>query len=284
MKTDDKRIDPGILKTLISLAIKEDIGDGDVTTEAIFDLEKQSESKIIAKDNGVFCGSTVIVEVYGAIDPNIKISLLAKDGDHVKKGDEVVVIKGSTASILRGERIVLNFIQRMSGIATKTEIFVSLVKESGISILDTRKTLPGFRMLDKYSVYCGGGTNHRIGLFDMVMIKDNHIKAAGNITEAVNRVRKMHGGKHKIEVETTTITEVEEAVKAGADIVMLDNMNREMMKESIDIINKKAKIEISGNMDRDKIREIMDLNVDYISIGALTHSVEAFDLSMKFLD
>jgi len=284
MKTDDKKIDPGILKPLISLAIKEDIGDGDVTTEAIFDLEKQSESKIIAKDNGVFCGGTVIVEVYGAIDPNIKISLLAKDKNHINKNDKAIKIKNSTASILKKERIVLNFIQRMSGIATKTERFVSLVKESGICILDTRKTLPGFRMLDKYSVYCGGGTNHRIGLFDMVMIKDNHIKAAGNITEAVNRVRKMHGEKYKIEVETTSITEVEQAVKAGADIIMLDNMNREMMKESIDIINKKAKIEISGNMDIDKIREIMDLNVDYISIGALTHSVEAFDLSMKFLD
>lgn len=267
---------------LIRRAIDEDLQQGDVTSEAIFPLDHTSSAGVYAKDSGIFCGGSIAQYVYGAIDTSISVELHAQDGARIHTGDKVLSVFGSTKSILEGERILLNFLQRMCGIATRTANIVSIVRGGTIKILDTRKTLPGFRLLDKYAVAAGGGTNHRMGLYDMVMIKDNHIQAAGSITNAVNAVRKRWQNRFTIEVETTTIDEVSEAVSAGADIIMLDNMERNMIQAALEVIGKAAHIELSGNMNTEKIAALSDLPVDYISIGALTHSVEAFDLSMKF--
>jgi len=184
--------------------------------------------------------------------------------------------------VLSGERTVLNFLQRMSGIATRTSRLVKILEGTGIRVLDTRKTLPGFRLLDKYAVRAGGGTNHRMGLYDMVMIKDNHIKAAGGITPAVKIIRAVHGDTYRVEVEASTADEANEAANAGADIIMLDNMTRPEMEKAVAVIAGRAEIEVSGNMDEDRLATLRGLGVQYVSIGALTHSVMAFDLSMKF--
>jgi len=270
--------------TLIDLALKEDVASGDVTSEAIFPTGQVSESKIVAKEQGILCGLPLAREVYRRIDPLIEMSIFKNDGEEVKAGDEVVRFKGPTALLLTGERTLLNFMQRLSGIATMTARLMKILEGTDIKILDTRKTLPGFRLLDKYAVKTGGGQNHRMGLFDMVMIKDNHIKAAGSITEAVNQVRAKWNDRFRIEVETTTHEEVREAVLAGADIIMLDNMTTVAMEEAVEIIDRRTKIEISGNVDEARLSKIKHIKIDYISLGALTHSVQAFDLSMKFLD
>jgi len=269
--------------TIVKLALQEDIRGGDITSNAIFTGTEVSEAHIISKDTGVFCGGMVLKAVYAEIDHEITISLIIEDGSSVKKSDTIANISGSTRNILLGERTALNFIQRMSGIATKTRNICSRLGDSDIRILDTRKTLPGFRLIDKYSVKTGGGRNHRFGLFDMVMIKDNHIKAAGSIAEAVRRIKDSYGRKFKIEVETKDLIQVKEALSADVDIIMLDNMSREAIQEAIEIINGKAKVEVSGNISEENIEDFVDLHIDYISIGALTHSVTAFDLSMRFL-
>jgi nicotinate-nucleotide pyrophosphorylase (carboxylating) len=270
------------VKPLIKLAIDEDIKSGDITSEAIFQQNEKSNSYIVSKDSGVLCGSFLADYIYSLIDENVAVDMVFQDGDSINPDDIVLKLSGKTKSILEGERILLNFMQRMSGIATKTHFIVELLKHTSIKILDTRKTLPGFRLLDKYAVSCGGGTNHRMGLFDLVMIKDNHIKAAGSIARAVSSVKMKWGKKYKIEVETTNLEEVEEAVIADVDIIMLDNMDYDSVRKSLEIINGKSLVELSGNMDEDKILNYMDLNVDFISVGALTHTVKAFDLSMKF--
>ncbi len=268
------------IKPIILLALREDIGDGDVTSNAIFNGNGKAEAVIISKEDGIFCGGEVAKSVYEEIDPTVKVSILKNDGKKIHKGEEVLKIKGHTKSIFLGERTVLNFVGHMSGVATRTKNICTLLKGTGIKVLDTRKTIPGFRLLDKYSVKAGGGQNHRIGLYDMVLIKDNHIKAAGSITEAVNRVKKVYGKKYKIEVETTNLIEVKEAVKSKVDIIMLDNMKKETIKKAIGLINGNIKIDVSGNIDEKKIKQIADLKIDYISIGAITHSVKAIDLSM----
>ncbi len=270
------------LKTLILLAIDEDIREQDITSAAIFPRDHMSRSFIRSKGDGVFCGAFMADYIYAMIDSRVTVTKKADEGEYIKSGRTVLAFEGPTKSILEGERVLLNFLQRMCGIATKTSEIVSLVTGGTIQILDTRKTLPGFRLLDKYAVAAGGGTNHRMGLFDMVMIKDNHIRAAGSITNAVNSVRKKWGKKYTVEVETTDLDEVREALESGADIIMLDNMDRSMTAEALKIIDKRAKVELSGNMDKEKISSLRDLPADYISIGGLTHSVEAFDLSMKF--
>jgi nicotinate-nucleotide pyrophosphorylase (carboxylating) len=272
------------VEPLIRLAIKEDIAGGDVTSRAIFNPGDRSQAMIISKQQGIFCGAAMARYVYEIIDPLVSVEPVAGDGDSIAERDRVMDISGPTISVLAGERIVLNFLQRMCGIATRTAQTVSLLKGTNIKLLDTRKTLPGFRAIDKYAVKTGGGTNHRMGLYDMVMIKDNHIKAAGSISKAVSLVREQYGARYDIEVETTNLDEVKEAVAAGADIIMLDNMNTDMMKTAVGAIEKKARIEVSGNMDEERIKEIRGLGVDYISMGSLTHSVKAFDLSMEFHD
>jgi nicotinate-nucleotide pyrophosphorylase (carboxylating) len=267
---------------LIKMAMEEDIAAGDVTSLAIFDGSEKSSAYIMAKQNGIVCGTDLVKWVYEAIDNTVKVNIEIADGSPAAKGDAAVRITGSTKSILEGERTALNFFQRMSGIATKTNELVRLVEGTKIKILDTRKTLPGFRMIDKYSVRTGGGENHRIGLYDMVLIKDNHIRAAGSITAAVKKVRAKWKNRFRVEVETTTLDEVKEALDSAADIIMLDNMDKPMMQKACGIIAAQAQIECSGNMDADRIRDLRDLDIDFISIGSLTHSVEAFDWSMKF--
>jgi nicotinate-nucleotide pyrophosphorylase (carboxylating) len=269
------------LESILERAMEEDIGTGDVTSDAIFPGDHRSSAVIISKGKGTFCGGEVISRCYDKIDNSINIVIRVPDGEKIEPGDTVAEVRGNTGNILRGERIVLNFIQRMSGIATMTARFVALMEGSGIKILDTRKTLPGHRLLDKYAVKTGGGENHRMGLYDMVMIKDNHIKAAGSITSAVETVRNAYGRRYKVEVETTSPDEVREAVSAGADIIMLDNMDIPVMRESAEIIKGRAEIEVSGNITGERLTELKELDIDYISIGALTHSVKAFDLSMK---
>lgn len=268
---------------LITLAIKEDIGEGDVTSNAIFGENDSSEALIIAKQQGIFCGAEVARLIFRQLDDEVRLDIRKKDGEPIAPGETALAVKGHTRAMLSCERTVLNFLQRMSGIATKTRAVCDLLQGSAIKILDTRKTLPGFRLLDKYAVRMGGGENHRMGLFDMVMIKDNHIRAAGGITAAVKKIRESHSASYRIEVETTNIDEVCEALGAGADIIMLDNMDIEAMREAVETIAGRAKTEISGNVDETTIQRLRNLRVDYISMGALTHSVAAFDLSMKFL-
>jgi nicotinate-nucleotide pyrophosphorylase (carboxylating) len=269
------------VETLIRLSISEDIAGGDITSQAIFNQGDSAHGAIISKQQGVFCGSDMVRYVYEMIDPSISVSHNVHDGDIIGKRDMVMTISGPTIGVLSGERIALNFVQRMTGIATRTSNVVSLLKNTRIKLLDTRKTLPGFRTLDKYAVKTGGGTNHRMGLYDIVMIKDNHIRAAGGISRAVNIVRERYGTRYVIEVEAANLDEAREAAATGADIIMLDNMDRPSMITAVELINRKAKIEVSGNMDEERIKEIRDLNVDYISMGSLTHSVTAFDLSME---
>jgi nicotinate-nucleotide pyrophosphorylase (carboxylating) len=271
------------IRPIIILALKEDIGEGDITTNAIFNGNNDSRAVITAKEDGIFCGGDVVKIIYNEIDPTVKLSILKKDGKEVKKGEPVIKITGRTKSLLIGERTCLNFIQRMSGIASRTKSITDILQNTKITVLDTRKTAPGLRLLDKYSVKCGGGKNHRIGLFDMVLIKDNHIKAAGSITEAVKRIRNTYGKKFRIEVEAKTFEEASEAAKCVVDVIMLDNMNNDQMKKAINIINGKTKIEVSGNLDEARLKEISGLKIDFVSIGALTHSVKAFDLSMKIV-
>lgn len=267
---------------LIERALREDIGDGDVTSLAIFEGSEVSDARIIAKENGIFCGSSIAAFVYRRIDPTISVTAVKHDGDAIASGETALTLHGPTGGLLTGERTVLNFLQRMCGIATRTRTICDMLAGTGITVLDTRKTLPGFRLLDKYAVKAGGGTNHRMGLFDMVMIKDNHIAAAGGISNAVEKIRNSYGSKYRVEVETTTIEEVREALAAGADIIMLDNMTVPLMRNAVEVIGGRAKTEISGNIDERQLDDVKSLGVDYISIGALTHSVKAFDLSMKF--
>ncbi len=270
------------INTLIGLAITEDIGSGDVTTRAVFDKDHESLAKIISKESGIFCGGEIVSYVYRQIDPQVKVKINIADGAHINRNDVAVELSGKTVSLLEGERTSLNFLQRMCGIATFSNETAKLLSGTKIKILDTRKTLPGFRLLDKYAVKTGGGENHRMGLYDMVLIKDNHIKAAGGITQAVGKVKLAYGNKFRIEVEASNINEVKEALENKADIIMLDNMRTSVMAECVSIINKKALIEVSGNVDEKRISELKKLDIDFISMGALTHSVLAFDLSMKF--
>ena len=270
------------LSELISIALEEDLGSNDITSDAIFSEDDWSEAYIQTKDRGVICGVDLVKLVYQRIDSAVKIISFHEDGATVTNNDIIMSIQGPTKSILLGERIALNFMQRMSGIATLTKQNVMLLQGTIIKILDTRKTIPGFRGLDKYAVKVGGGINHRMGLYDMVMIKDNHIKAAGSIKAALDAVRLKYENKYTVEVEATTPQNAEIAASGGADIVMLDNMSIQEITQSIELIDGRAKIEVSGNVDTKKIELLKGLRIDYISSGALTHSVKAFDVSMKF--
>ncbi len=279
-----KNIDINIedIRPIIQLALNEDIGNGDITTNAIFSGSEMTEAVIITKEDAVFAGGPVVEFIYNEIDTAVNLECLKNEGEKIHSGDELIIIKGPANRILIGERIALNFLGHMCGVAAATRRMSSLLEGTSIKLLDTRKTIPGFRILDKYAVKAGGGDNHRMGLYDMVLIKDNHIKAAGSITEAINKIKTAYNTKFKIEVETTNLDEVKEALKGNVDIIMLDNMDREMMKEAISLINCNAKIEISGNVDEERITEIRDLKIDYISSGAITHSVKTADLSMRF--
>lgn len=269
-----------IISRLIDQAFAEDIGRGDVTTDAIIDEHAQAVATWTARGEGIIAGINIARQVFMKLDPDVQWMPKVEEGEKVSSGSEVITMRGRVRALLTAERIALNIVQRMSGIATKTRQFVEAVKEFDTQILDTRKTVPGLRLLDKYAVKAGGGQNHRMGLYDMAMIKDNHIIAAGSIDQAVRKVRNRHP-EIKIEVETTTIRQVEEALAAHADIIMLDNMSAAAMREAVDLIEDQAKTEASGNITLERVGEVAETGVDYISVGGLTHSVEAFDISQN---
>ena len=269
---------------LFDLAYTEDIGDGDVTTDNFIPQGEIKTARLVAKEDGVVAGLPIVEMVFRRFDPDFEWTVNYKDGSHVVVGDVIAEFKGSYRALLSGERIALNFLQRMSGIATYASQFAKMTEGTKVQILDTRKTLPGYRHLDKYAVRMGGASNHRFCLYDMVMIKDNHIQIAGGIKPAVDAIRKKLPMSIKIEVETTTIEQVQEALAAGADIIMLDNMSNVMMTEAVGIIDGRAKVEASGNMSLERIAEVAKTGIDYISIGALTHSVNALDISQRIID
>ena len=272
-----------ILDKIIELALLEDLSLGDITSDTIFTPQTQAEAVIRAKEDLVLCGVEIAKQVFAAVDEHVQFIPLKKEGDEVKKGEKVVSIKGSALSILKAERTALNFMQRMSGIATASRAFAAIGKKYNVMVVDTRKTQPGLRRLDKYAVRVGGCRNHRISLADSVMIKDNHIAAVGSITAAVCKVKNAIGHTPKIEVETTNLEEVKEALSAGADIIMLDNMTPAQIVACKKEINGRAIIEVSGGVNAQNLEDYCKAGPDVISMGALTHSVPAKDLSLKIV-
>ena len=275
-----------LITKLLDLGIEEDINTGDITTESIIPATMNAVATMTAKQEGVISGLEIVKMVYERFQQDIVFTPYFKDGDSVSKGDVILKIEASYPTLLRGERLSLNLFQRMCGIATETAKYVRELADTHTELLDTRKTAPGLRVLDKLAVKHGGGTNHRMGLYDMAMIKDNHIKMAGGITKAVEQVRANIAPEIKIEVETTNLDEVREAIAAGADIIMLDNMDNATMTEAVAIIkgaNPSIKTEASGNMNIPRLKEVAATGVDYISVGALTHTVKAMDISMNIM-
>mgnify|MGYP003291527792 FL=1 len=273
-----------LITKLLDLGIEEDINTGDITTESIIPATMNAVATMTAKQEGVISGLDIVRMVYERFQQDIVFTPYFKDGDAVKKGDVILKVEASYPTLLRGERLSLNIFQRMCGIATETAKYVRELDSTHTELLDTRKTAPGLRVLDKMAVKHGGGTNHRMGLYDMAMIKDNHIKMAGGITKAVEQVRSKIAPEIKIEVETTNLDEVREAIAAGADIIMLDNMDNATMTEAVAIIkaaNPTIKTEASGNMNIPRLKEVAATGVDFISVGALTHTVKAMDISMN---
>jgi len=271
------------VEKLLNLAFEEDIGSGDVTTESIFPEDDICRAVIKCKEDGILAGLPVARAVFEKIGSLSGWKELKNDGESISSGDLIVEIEGTSRQVLTGERLALNIMQRLSGIATYTSKFVKVVEGLEVKIVDTRKTIPGFRTLSKYAVEVGSGHNHRMGLYDGVLIKDNHIKQAGSIKNAVDLVEKKAGSEFKIEVETTNLEQVEAALQAGADIIMLDNMSDEMMKQAVNLIGNKALIEASGGINLQRVRQVAEIGVDIISIGALTHSAMALDLSLDML-
>lgn len=269
------------IDNLIYKALDEDINYIDISSAYIFSDDMKSTAYFVSKADGVLAGIDVALRVFELLDKDVVINKICKDGDKITKGTEIATIEGKTAMLLKGERTALNILQHMSGIATAVSKAVEAVSHTNATIADTRKTLPGLRPLQKYAVTCGGGKNHRYNLSDAVMLKDNHIDAGGGISKTVKTVRQHIGHTVTIEVETRNLAEVKEALDAGADIIMLDNMTVDEMKEAVKLIGGRAKTEASGNITLDNIKEVAETGVDIISMGAITHSVKAFDISMK---
>lgn len=271
-------VDPFILS-----ALKEDITSEDVSTNSVMPHPQQGEVDLICKQDGIICGLQVFERTFTLLDSDTRVDFFVKDGDSVKAGDLMAKVHGDIRVLLCGERTALNYLQRMSGIATYTSQVAKLLEGTGIKLLDTRKTTPNNRIFEKYAVRVGGGNNHRYNLSDGVLLKDNHIGAAGGVKEAVRMAKEYAPFVRKIEVEVETFDMVKDAVEAGADIIMLDNMDNELLKKSIDYIDKRAEIEISGNVTKENIARIKDFGVDYVSSGALTHSAPIMDISLKNL-
>jgi len=270
-----------LVRKLIEEALFEDIGPGDITSEAVIPEEASSTAEIVAKQDLVLAGILIAREVFRKLDPWVQFTPLAHDGNKVQSGSIIAQVQGKTRALLAGERLALNIMQHLSGIATHTAKFVEVLKGSRAEILDTRKTLPGLRALEKYAVRMGGGRNHRFGLYDGILIKDNHIAAAGGIIKAMAGIRKKVHPLLKIEVEVKTLDEVREAMAAGATMLLLDNMPPALMKQAVNIVGGRVLVEASGNVTLDTVKAIGDTGVDFISSGSLTHSSPAADISMK---
>ena len=268
---------------LIMMALREDITSEDVSTNAVMPEEQKGSVDLIAKEDGVMAGLPVYARVFTLLDNKTEVEFFCKDGDQVKKGQLLAKVTGDIRVLLSGERVALNYLQRMSGIATYTREVAGLLEGSGITLLDTRKTTPNCRVFEKYAVRVGGGCNHRYNLSDGVLLKDNHIGAAGSVSKAVAMAKAYAPFVRKIEIEVETLEQVKEAVEAGADIIMLDNMTTEQMKEAVKLVNGRAETECSGNVTKENIEKIREVGVDYVSSGALTHSAPILDISMKNL-
>ncbi len=269
------------IEQLVRASLAEDIGTGDITTDAIVPERRQARARVIAGERMVVAGLDVMELVFKTVDDSLEFKREVKEGAYIRGGRTIATIRGRVKSILTAERVALNFLQRLSGIATLTRRFVEKVRGKEVNILDTRKTTPCMRFLEKYAVRVGGGLNHRFGLFDAILVKDNHIAVAGSIERAVRKVRRRYGKDRSIEVEVKNLKEVKEALKSGADIIMLDNMNPEKVKKALRIISGKAVAEVSGGVSLDNIEEFAGTGVRYISIGALTHSAGAVDISIE---
>lgn len=277
-------INPLELEALIDRSLSEDIGAGDITTNSIVTPEAITTGYIVAKEEGVIAGLFVAEAVFKRLDPGADFQARVSDGERVSRGDILAVVNGKARAILTGERVALNFLQRMSGIATATARLAEQLKGAGAQVVDTRKTTPGLRLLEKYSVRAGGGHNHRFGLYDAVLIKDNHIKVAGGITAAVAAARRESPHTARIEVEAEDLAGVKEALAARADIIMLDNMDLSAIREAVALIDGRALVEASGGISEENIREVAGTGVDLISVGALTHSVKSLDISLDIDD
>lgn len=270
--------------TMIRLALAEDVRSGDVTSLWTIPENQKQRARLIAKEEGVLAGLPIIELVFEELKASVKVELFKKDGDVVQKGDLIAELEGSTQELLTGERTLLNFIQQLSGVASVAHTFQKALEGGKTKVLDTRKTVPGFRTLQKYAVRVGGGSNHRMGLFDMVLVKDNHIAAAGGVLEALEVVRKNNTENLMVEMEVETLEDLKKLLNKGVDVIMLDNMSNEMMADALKIIQEsgdKVLVEGSGNMTLERAKEIATLGLDYISVGALTHSVKALDISMR---
>ena len=271
------------IKELIRLALEEDIGSGDATSEALIEPGRVATAAIFAKEDLILAGLKVAQEVFFTLDSAVLFETIFQDGDRVESGSEILRARGKLRALLAGERTALNFLQRLSGIATLTRHCVDRVKGFGVQVTDTRKTTPGWRRLEKYAVRMGGGHNHRFGLYDGVLIKDNHILACGGISEAVNRARARKPHLLQIEVEATDLDQVKEALENGADVIMLDNMGLEDIRKAVALIQRRALIEVSGGVTLDTLAELADTGVDIVSMGAITHSPRAVDISMRIV-
>jgi len=272
-------LDRTVYRDLVARAVAEDVGAGDITTRAVVPAKATGQGVFLVKQPCVVCGIDVVREVFAQVDERIVLTSEVRDGDACEQGRTIATVHGSAARLLTGERTALNFLQQLSGIATVTRRFVDAAS-GRITILDTRKTIPGFRALAKYAVRCGGGTNHRVGLFDGILIKDNHIRLAGGVEEAVRRARSADLG-HPIEVEAQSLDDVDRAIAAGVEIVMLDNMDVHTMREAVRRIAGRARTEISGNVTLERLPALATIGADYVSIGALTHSAPAADISLE---
>ena len=277
-------IDSPLIDATIDIAFREDIGDGDHTTLSCIPHDLEGRARLLVKQDGILCGVDLARKIFAKFDPTLKVTQYMNDGDAIKKGDTVFVVEGKTISILQTERLVLNFMQRLSGIATQTHNYVKLLEGTNTKILDTRKTTPGLRLLEKYAVKVGGGENHRIGLYDMILIKDNHIDYAGGVTAAITKTQeylKAKGKDLKIEVEARSLDEIREILNFNVDRILIDNFTPEETKGAVALINGKCKTESSGGITKESIRAYAEAGVDYISVGALTHHISSLDLSLK---
>ena len=267
----------------IEAALREDMPGGDITSESVIPADARSEAFFLAKEDGVAAGLEIAARVFAKIDPSVIFIERFKEGSAFRQGDKLARVKGPTIALLKGERTALNFLQHLSGVATATRRFVEAIAGTKTRILDTRKTTPGLRLLEKYAVRTGGGTNHRISLSDMVLIKDNHLRFVGSVAEAVRRARSKIRHGVRIEVEAASLLQVREALAAGADMIMLDNMPLETMQQAVSLAGGRVPLEASGNMTLDRVRAVAETGVDFISVGALTHSARAVDISMDFV-